>query len=664
MNSQSKIKLFFLLSLVPAWLASAPLLADECGANYRCQEALVKFSRRLGPADIDRLLAENHATVVRRFPLTRLYLLSFPETYETSGWITAFRKQPGVLVAEANDYVWAQALPDDPSFNLLWGLKNSGQTGGLTGTDIGIEGVWDSLHDGNGVVVAVIDTGVDHQHPDLAANMWVNSGEIPANGIDDDGNGFVDDIHGYDFANNDGDPMDDHQHGTHVAGILGAVGNNGVGVSGVVWTAKIMALKFLNENAGGSAGDAVLAMEYAMANGAVILNNSWGSNSFNAALQNAILEADSQGVLFFAAAGNQGRDIDASPFYPASYDLPNIVSVASIDDGDELSSFSNFGALDVDLGAPGGEIFSTKPGNTYGYISGTSMATPYVAGVAALLWSEFPGLSHRQIRNLILQGVEPKAYLAGQTVMGGLLNADNSLAFALDPSNQVPEANAGSDRSLELGQAVVLNGAGSDGDGDFPLSFDWELIVPSGSRSRLDSYFSQNPSFVPDREGDYIATLVVSDSLSDSIPDTVTVTVAGGSLPLPEVLIRAFYRERGVRRDLSAGAPAPAGVAVELDGGESSSLFPDPLLFQWEVVAKPEGSQATLSSSDRTTSSLIPDRPGTYTVRLRVEDGYQENFAELSFATTEAAGPSDPNPLNPASPTSPGGGGCSFQVYR
>ncbi|HKY62208.1 MAG TPA: S8 family serine peptidase [bacterium] len=661
--SRSRIILFS--ALILGWLLPKALPAGDCGESYRCQEALVKFSRRLGPADIERLLESHGASVLRRFPLTRLHLISFPATRETREWIAAFRQEPGVLVAETNDYVSAQALPDDPSFNLLWGLNNTGQTGGLAGADIAVEQVWDSFQDGSGVVVAVIDTGVDHLHPDLAANMWVNAGEIPANGIDDDGNGFIDDIHGYDFVNNDGDPMDDHQHGTHVAGILGAVGNNGVGVAGVAWSAKIMALKFLDESAGGSASGGVLAIEYALANGAKILNNSWGSSSFNKALESAILEADSQGALVFAAAGNQGRDIDSSPFYPAGHDLPNIVSVASIDDADELSSFSNFGLRNVDFGAPGGEVFSTKPANAYGYISGTSMASPHAAGAAALLWTQFPGLSHRQIRNLILQGVAPRSYLAGKTVMGGLLDVGNSLAIALDPSNQIPEANAGADQSLELGQIVSLNGSANDGDGDFPLSFDWELSVPPGSRSRLDSFFSQSPTFVPDMEGEYIATLVVSDSASDSIPDTVTVTVAGGSLPLPEVLIRAHFRgTNGLRQDLGAGSPAPIGTVVSLDGSESSSLFPDPLLFEWELVAKPDGSTALLSSTDKSGSSLNPDQPGTYTVRLRVEDGYNENFAELSFTALEPSGPADPDPPDPAGPASAGGGGCGLQAQR
>lgn len=655
------------LSLILTSFLPQALQAGECGGAYRCQEALVKFSRRLGPDEVQRLLDRNRAVILQAFPLTQLYLISFPQSQDTLPWITAFRKQLGVLIAAPNEEIQAQTLPDDPDFDLAWGLKNSGQTGGVAGIDIGIDSVWNTAQDGDGIIVAVIDTGIDYQHPDLAANIWTNPGEIPGNGIDDDGNGYVDDIHGYDFSNNDGDPTDDHQHGTHVTGILGAVGNNGVGVSGVVWTARIMALKFLNQNASGAVSNAIAAIEYALANGAQILNNSWGSSSYNAALQSAILEADSQGALFVAAAGNQHRDIESSPFYPASFALPNVVTVASIDHDDKLSAFSNFGAFSVDLAAPGGAIFSTKPGNTYGYISGTSMSTPYVAGAAALLWTEFPTLNHRQIRNLLLQGVEPRSYLAGRTVTGGMLDVASSVAIAQDPSNQIPVANAGSDRSLELGEAVTLNGSASDADGDSPLSFDWELVTPPGSRSRFDAFFSQNPIFVPDMEGDYTASLVVSDSLSQSVPDSVTITVAGGVIPLPQVLISGTFQTDGRNsQDLSDGAAAPTGSEVTLDGKDSSSIFPEELLFNWEIVAKPSGSLSSLSATDKGFTRLIPDLAGTYTVRLRIEDGYNENFGEFSFAALETTNSSpSPQPQQPSQPNSQNSvGGCSLSLPR
>src|SRR5918999_1287399 len=252
-------------------------------------------------------------------------------------------------------------------------------------------------------VVAVIDEGVDVSHPDLRNNIWKNPGEVPGNGVDDDRNGYVDDVNGFDFANDDAsvydpDPIDGSgdEHGTHVAGTIAAEGNNGAGITGVNWQAKVMALKFLGPNSG-STLDAVEAINYAVAKGADISNNSWGYvGSPSRSLKDAITRADNAGLLFVAAAGNGGADgvgddNDANSTntnYPSSFSNPNIISVAATDNRDRLASFSNFGASTVDLGAPGVNVLSTLPGNRYGYYSGTSMATPHVTGVAALLKSQ------------------------------------------------------------------------------------------------------------------------------------------------------------------------------------------------------------------------------------------------------------------------------------
>ena len=219
------------------------------------------------------------------------------------------------------------------------------------------------------VLVGVIDTGVDYNHPDLAANIWTNPGEIAGNGIDDDGNGYIDDVHGYDFVNNDGDPMDDNGHGTHFSGTIGGVGNNGIGVAGVNWNVKIMALKFLDSGGSGSTANAVAGVQYATMMGVDVTSNSWGGGGFSQALYDAIDAAGAANIAFVAAAGNNGANNDTSPAYPAAYDLPNIISVAATDDNDELASFSNYGAASVDLGAPGVDILSTLPGNQYGLLS-------------------------------------------------------------------------------------------------------------------------------------------------------------------------------------------------------------------------------------------------------------------------------------------------------
>lgn len=665
----------FRLPSLPKWLpmalsclgllvaSASPGFGSEGEGTAVGQEALLKFSKRLSPAEVQSLLQAEGATVLHYFPLTRIYHVALPLGAEVPRRLKALRERPGVLIAVPNQRVSAQALPDDPQFGLQWALKNSGQGGGAVGNDIGIETVWDEFQDTGSIVVAVIDTGVDFEHPDLAANMWINPGEIPDNQIDDDNNGFVDDVHGYDFVNDDGEPMDDNSHGTHVAGILGAVGDNAVGVSGVAWQAKIMALKFLDEGATGTTSGAIPAIEYALAQGAKILVNSWGDSNFNPALFDAILAADSQGALFFAAAGNQGRDTDEEPFYPAGYDAPNVVSLASIDADNSLSSFSNFGRLSVDLAAPGGEILSTKPNGTYGYISGTSMATPCAAGAAAVLWSRFPDLSHRQARNLLLQGAAPRAYLENKTLMGATLDVSGALAVARDDENQAPIANAGPDQTLELGSRIMLQGGATDPDGDQPLIYEWELGVPPGSLSRLDSPFVPRPSFVPDREGDYVATLHVADSLSEAIPDSATITIAGGVLPPPVPVLKAKYRFEGNSNAVSSDGGVPAGAVVTVDALDSQSLFPENFLYEWTLIEKPSGSAAQLSSASNAVVQFTADSAGGYTLRLHLEDGYNENHAELSLSALAAEAPAPqppaPAPQDPAAP--PGAGGCSLR---
>ncbi len=281
----------------------------------------------------------------------------------------------------------------------------------------------------------MIDTGVDDDHPDLEANMWINEGEIPGNNIDDDGNGFVDDEHGYDFANNDGDPSDDNGHGTHVAGTVAALGDNSIGVIGVAFGAQIMGLKFLDANGSGFTSDAIGAIDYAVTMGAHVLNNSWGGGGFSQSLLEAIEFADEEGVLFVAAAGNSGTDNDVTPHYPSNYDVPNIISVASTNRFDDLSFFSNFGVQTVDLAGPGSEILSTVPGNGYGFKSGTSMATPHVSGAAALLYAQslpFPGDPptpgvHLSVKSQLLASVDPLESLTGKVLTGGRLNAFGNL---------------------------------------------------------------------------------------------------------------------------------------------------------------------------------------------------------------------------------------------
>jgi len=349
--------------------------------------------------------------------------------------IAELRKDPSVLYAEPNYIVHANAIPNDPRFPELYGLDNNGQTGGTADADIDAPEAWDVSVGNPDVVVGVVDTGIDYTHEDLAGNMFVNPNEIAGNGVDDDGNGVIDDVHGFNAITGSGDPFDDHSHGTHCSGTIGAVGNNGVGVAGVNHDVTIMGLKFLSAGGSGTLEDAIEAINYAvgMKNAGVnlrVLSNSWSGGGFTQALLDSITSASNADILFVAAAGNSGSDNDQFPTFPANYDAPNVVSVAATDHNDALAFFSCFGATTVDLGAPGVDVLSTTPGNTYSLFSGTSMATPHVAGVAALVLSVNPTLNVTALRDVVLNSGDPIAALQGNTVTGRRANAAGALSLA------------------------------------------------------------------------------------------------------------------------------------------------------------------------------------------------------------------------------------------
>ncbi len=416
----------FALTSIVILMLSCLGLAVASSALAAREKVIIGYTSPPGKQDEDDIIVKG-GKVKHRYHIIPAIAAEIDE-----GEADKIKKKPKVKYVEPDYEVHiAETIPNDLNLN-LWGLNNTGQTGGTPDADIDAPQAWDIQTGSSNVVIAVIDTGVDYNHVDLAANMWTNPGEIPGNGFDDDGNGYVDDVFGYDFYNDDGDPMDDNSHGTHCSGTIAAVGNNGVGVVGVNWTARIMALKFLSSIGSGSLSDAVIAIEYAIAakqNSVpmVAMSNSWGSGDYSEALEDAIVAANNAGILFIAAAGNNARNIDGIPFYPASYDVPNIISVAATDHNDNLANFSNYGPVSVDLAAPGVNILSAVPGGIYGYKSGTSMATPHVAGVAGLIKAQFPGLTYMEIKNRILISVDFKDNLAGKMLAEGRLNARNAL---------------------------------------------------------------------------------------------------------------------------------------------------------------------------------------------------------------------------------------------
>src|SRR5262245_31265417 len=397
-------------------------------------EVLVRWKPGLRASVQADAMAPLGASMVARYDVIGVELLRVDGVAAEEA-VARLSQDPRVEYAEPN-YLWTiDRTPDDPRYPEQYGLHNDGQTGGISGDDIGAERAWDKFTGDPQLLIGDIDTGADYDHPDLAANIWTNPGEIPGNHIDDDHNGYVDDVHGYDFLNHDGDPRDDNGHGTHTAGTIAAVGNNGLGVTGVVWRAKIVILKFLGSNGAGPTSAAVEALQYAVRMGVRLTNNSWGGGIYSRALEDAITAAGAAGSLFIAAAGNSRADTDRTPQYPGALPEDCIVTVAATDHADQLASFSNFGATTVDLAAPGVDVLSTFPGGAYRLLSGTSMATPHVTGAAAFLMGRFPAMEAAQVKARLLQFVDPVPGLTGRCVTGGRLDLNLSSA---DPDSIAP----------------------------------------------------------------------------------------------------------------------------------------------------------------------------------------------------------------------------------
>lgn len=400
-------------------------------------EIIIRFKERVSKREMGDLHSSLSSEVLREFGIIKgLHLVRVKG--DVREIIKKYRENPLVEYAEPNYIYETLAIPNDPYFRDLWGLHSS------SNYDIDAPEAWD-LERGGDTVVAVIDTGVDYTHPDLFQNIWTNPGETPGNRYDDDENGIPDDYHGANILCFDpyfstpscvpGDPMDDNGHGTHVSGTIGATGNNGIGVVGVNWNVKIMPVKFLSSEGWGTLAGAIMALEYVLnmkkrGINVIATNNSWGGIFFSHALRDAIRSHLQEGILCIAAAGNESADADTSPLYPAGYDLLNVISVAAINSSGNLAWFSNYGKRRVHVAAPGISILSTVPQNSYTTYSGTSMATPHVTGLSALLKSYNPSLEWHEIKNLILTGGKELPSLKGKTLTGKLISAGGSLTCA------------------------------------------------------------------------------------------------------------------------------------------------------------------------------------------------------------------------------------------
>lgn len=381
--------------------------------------------------------------------------MQLPEGMSTAQAMAAMQKDPSIEYAVPNTIYHLEAepaakpgaaaaqnaktpegkVPNDLD-SKLWGLNNQGQDNGTAGCDIGATKAWQTttgLPNGQGPVIAVIDTGVDYNHPDLVNNIWTNPGEIPGNGIDDDGNGVIDDVHGYNARYDNGDPMDKHSHGTHCAGTIAAEGNNGQGVVGVNWNATIMPIKIFGDDGSTDAASIIRGINYATTMGARVTSNSWGGGPANEAIKEAFSKSE---ALHIMAAGNSSDNNDVTPHFPSSYRLPNSIAVAATDRNDHMAWFSCYGKSSVDLAAPGKDIYSTVPGGGYGMKSGTSMATPHVTGAAGLLLANDPSMSNEELKARLLDGTDKIDGLQDKLVTGGRLNVDKAMHMEYTPNDK------------------------------------------------------------------------------------------------------------------------------------------------------------------------------------------------------------------------------------
>jgi subtilisin family serine protease len=516
-----------------------------------------------------------------------MHLLEVNEGISVSEAIASLQKNSAVLYAEPNRRVKlfqsTEIVPNDLQYDKLYGMHWADTN--KTRADIDAPTAWQISTGDRKIIVAVIDTGIDYFHEDLRANIWTNSGEIPGNGIDDDGNGYIDDVHGYDFVTDDSDPMDDHMHGTHVAGTIGALGNNEIGVVGVCWQVSLMAIKAFDETGNSTLSQILEAIDYAIVNGARVINASWGIDEESHALHEAVQKATDAGIIFVAAAGNEKTD---SPAYPAAYD--EALAIAALDSNSARAGFSNYGPW-VDLAAPGVDIYSTVPASNYDYLSGTSMATPHVTGLAALVLAHHPEFTRSEVQNILLNTADllPVDRLIGRGRInaGKALAIDTPLPFA---KLSVPDRVHG---LIDLGGDA--NGRGfsgytlSWGPGQYPATwhdfYGAKQLVTSGMlASNIDS------SIFP--EGLVTIRLSVTNSVGQSAFDFTQTKVENVriSLPFSGDVLRAgekyeihgtlFGQQRAYQ--LFYGRGFSPSTWTQFTGGDATNIL-DGLLGVWDT---------------------------------------------------------------------------------
>jgi subtilisin family serine protease len=458
-------------------------------------------------ADLEKFHAAQGFRVLRQFArFGNIQVLQVPPGLSVAQALARYQRSGWVKYAEPDYQVFPALTPNEPAFadGTLWHLSNTGQNGGLAGADIHAAAGWDLQNTASNVIVAIVDTGVRYTHQDLASNMWINPAVTASNGVNY--------LHGADLADGTGDPIDLIGHGTEVAGVVGAVGNNGVGTVGVAWKIQIMACRYTTDTGQGFTSDIVASIDYALTNGANIINASFTSSGYSQAMYDAINRCRSAGLIVVAAAGNFSSDNDVSPCYPAGYDLDNVVAVAATTSTDALAYYSDYGAATVGLAAPGTDIFTTlnSSDSSYGAVSGTSFAAPITAGAIALLEAHYPAENYRQILNRLYAGVDPLPSLAGKCVTGGRLDLSQALAPTVI-SDFTPSVPAG---AVPLTVFFTNFACGS--------ITNWNWDFGDGTPSSVP-----NPSHTFYWQSNFAVSLTVTDNTGRSSTKTETIAAIG-----------------------------------------------------------------------------------------------------------------------------------------
>ena len=597
------------------WLLTAAAV-PSLSAALAPTRILVKPKAGMRRAELEQIYAQRGCRVYREYPeVGSLQVIEVAPPLTIEAQIDHFRASKLFEYVEPDRIVQGTYMPNDPALNngTLWNLYNTGLNGGSVDADIDAPEAWDIQSDASGIIVAVIDSGVRYSHQDLNGNMWRNWGETPGNGRDDDGNGYVDDRFGINAIANSGNPMDAHGHGTHIAGIIGAVPDNGVGCAGVALHVQIMALKFQDAELYGVVSDAIECVDYARRHGARIINASWADAvDYNSdALRDAIAAARDAGIIFVTAANNQAQNNDDIPMYPGAFRLENMIVVAATNPNDELADWSNYGYHTVDLAAPGQTVYSTWAASDSAYrsFSGTSMAAPHVAGACALVWARFPWLNYREVIDRILSTVDPLPSLNGRTVTGGRLNVRR----ALSEVNSAPSIAGIADRTVVWGTTITMTASASDPENN-ELRFGLEGAPAGATINQWTGQFSWTPTEAQ-APGNYVITVRVTDDGSPPASATTSFRIIVGEPNAAPTI---------------AGIPDRTVVWGTVITAIASASDPDNNELRFSLEGAPSGATINEGTGQFSWTPTEAQAPGNYVITVRVTD----NGSPPASATT------------------------------